>query len=58
MPFAAVLSEIIQKREINVSDLRTAVDPLLQDLILVNFCMAIGVWYKPLGKIINNALKN
>lgn len=33
-------------------------DPLLQDFMLGIFCMNIGVWYKPLGKIIDRALKD
>jgi hypothetical protein len=36
----------------------TIIDPLLQDLMLGVFSMVTGMWYKPLGKIINNALKN
>ena len=34
------------------------IDPLLQDLMLSTFGIATGLWYKQLGKIINNALKN
>jgi hypothetical protein len=38
--------------------LDVVVDPLLQDLMMCTFCMATGIWHKPLGKIINLALKN
>ena len=34
------------------------VDPLLQDLMHGLFCMMTGLWFKPLGKIIDNALIN
>ena len=46
------------KENKKVNDLALTVDPLLQDLMVGVFSMAIGLWHKDIGKIINPAIKN
>ena len=41
-----------------VPKLNTAIDNKMQALMLPLFSMAIGIWNKPLGEIINKTLQN
>ncbi len=57
-PFREILSGVLQEKKAETPLFTTVVDPLLQELMLGVFCMVTGIWHKPLGKIINSALKN